>query len=55
MNLFIGQSPGGSTNTYNTSKAYWNNDRQNLQHFHSFYEFGEQVCTQSPLLGLSSI
>jgi hypothetical protein len=35
MNGFIGQSPGGSTNTYNTSKGYWNNNTQSLQHFHS--------------------
>jgi hypothetical protein len=27
MNRFIGQSPVGSTNTYNTSKGYWNNNK----------------------------
>jgi hypothetical protein len=26
MNRFIGQSPGESTNTCNTSKGYWNNN-----------------------------
>jgi hypothetical protein len=36
MNLFTGQSPGGSTNNYNTSKCYWNNNTQNLQHFHPY-------------------
>jgi hypothetical protein len=54
-NQFIGQSPGGSTNTYNTSKGYWNNNTQSLQHstLRCFlYEFGEQVYTQSPLFCL---
>jgi hypothetical protein len=32
MNRFIG--PGGSTNTYNTSKDYWSNNTQSLQYFH---------------------
>jgi hypothetical protein len=34
MNWFIGQLPGWSTNTYNTSEGYWNNNTQSLQHFH---------------------
>jgi hypothetical protein len=66
MNRLIGQSPGGSTNTYNTSKGYWNNNTQSLQHCHSLYEFGEQVCVPNLLsclvlglrfysVGLSSI
>jgi hypothetical protein len=28
MIRFTGQSAGGPTNTYNTSKGYWNNNTQ---------------------------
>jgi hypothetical protein len=36
MNRFIEQSSGGSTNTYNTSKGYWDSNTLSLQHFHSY-------------------
>jgi hypothetical protein len=65
MNRFNGHSPGGSTNTYNTSKVagtithkVFNTSTLRC----SLYEFGEPVCTRSPLglgfyyaVGLSSI
>jgi hypothetical protein len=35
INRFIGQSRVATSNTYNTSKGYWNNNTQSLQHFHT--------------------
>jgi hypothetical protein len=52
MNRFIGQSPGGSTNTHNTEEVTGTVTRKVFNTStlrYSLYDFGEQVCTQSPL------